>query len=151
MPRAAPAAPRNPNSRSRFRFGGGAGTSDEESFRGALGSAETARSRFVPYFLGGPWGAHQVGGPCNCRTRIRTRIRTRNEPKPSQGEVPGGLKTTPGAQVGPLLATPIAMPLHCGLPERPGLLFSFLNYTPDHPLRAVLVDGQKWQRLCSQF
>ena len=61
--------------------------------RGALRSPPRARCCFVPYLFWGPWGAHQVWG-------VRTRIRTRNEPKSSQGEVPGGRKTKLGAKLG---------------------------------------------------
>ena len=54
---------------------------------------QRARCCFVPHLFGGPWGGHQVWG-------VRTRIRTQNEPNPSQGEVPGGRKTTLEAQLG---------------------------------------------------
>ena len=54
---------------------------------------QRARCCFVPHLFGGPWGGHRVWG-------VRTRTRTQNEPKPSQGEVPGGRKTTLEAQLG---------------------------------------------------
>ena len=75
---------------------------------GGHSPVQRARRCFVPHFFGGPWGAHKVWGD-------RTRIRTQNEPKPSQGEVPGGRKTTLEAQLG----------------------------IPNHPL--VVLDGQKWR------
>ena len=128
---AAPAAPRNPNFRF-FRFRVWRRCRHER--RGVVPwSARFGRDRALSFCSLFPWGglgpvggAHQIGG-------ARSRIRTRNEPKPSQGEVPGGLKTTPDAQFG----TPTT-PCPCGA-RWPEVAFLFPVLAPTgrfkrHPL-----------------